>query len=650
LDSPGILEFDQLTLIASQICNVPICLVSLVDESRQWFLSKKGISVSEASRDWAFCTHTILQDEVFIVPDASADDRFSDNPLVTGDPKILFYAGVPIISPDGFPIGTLCVIDQVRRELTIDQQNALRALANQARKVLELRCLVAKYRDELLRVLFKNTAIENLQEGVILQDDKLAVKDFNEAALSTLGLTAEQMSRKTSHDPDWLAVHLDGTPMHHSERPAVRALATGKKQTQVTLGVNTSPHGLKWLRINATPLYLDGSEKPTHVVSCLSDVTDLVKSREEVATKQRALRRLINGIPSLIGHWSRDLLNLNSNTGYTSAFGFHPDEITGMHMKTLLGEKAFQENLSYITKVLNGESQTFEKTVRDFNDDTRNILINYIPEYENSEVVGFYVVSNDVTTVKLLEQERNQMAAKVIETAKMSTLGEMAGGIAHEINTPLAIIIAKAQMLIEDGASTDTGADHIVGELKKIKKTAEKIAKIVRGLRLFSRNSELDPTEVTTVKSMVDATLDLCRERMHVASIQLKVHENLVAHVDVRSTEFCQVLMNLISNSIDGVSNLDERWIEIRCATSDGTVCLEVIDSGLGIAPEVAAKMMNPFFTTKEIGKGTGLGLSISKGIIENHGGKFWYDSKFPNTKFVIEMPLAKAVLKAFVA
>lgn len=131
--------FDDLTDLAAHICEAPIALISLVDENRQWFKSRVGTSLKETSRDISFCAHAILQNGLFVIADATKDPRFRDNPIVTGPPKVRFYAGVPLKSPDGYALGTLCILDKKPKRLCPEQKRALMVLARHVETQLELR-------------------------------------------------------------------------------------------------------------------------------------------------------------------------------------------------------------------------------------------------------------------------------------------------------------------------------------------------------------------------------------------------------------------------------------------------------------------------------------------------------------------------------
>jgi GAF domain-containing protein len=152
LDTKSEQAYDDITTLAAHICGVPMAMISLVDEFRQWFKSKVGLEQQQTPREVAFCAHAILDNKPFIIRDASRDKRFADNALVTGEPYIRFYAGIPLFNPEGLALGTLCVIDREPRRLSADQQKALQALSRQVMALLELRRVAARLADTLAHV------------------------------------------------------------------------------------------------------------------------------------------------------------------------------------------------------------------------------------------------------------------------------------------------------------------------------------------------------------------------------------------------------------------------------------------------------------------------------------------------------------------
>lgn len=151
LDTPPEQAFDDVVHLASVICSTPIALVTLVDETRQWFKAKVGVAVQSTPREMAFCAHAILDAGPFVVPDARSDPRFADNPLVTGDPRIRFYAGAPLVTPRGIRLGTLCVIDRTPRVLSAAQMHALEALSRVVVTQLEFRRVASSLAEALER-------------------------------------------------------------------------------------------------------------------------------------------------------------------------------------------------------------------------------------------------------------------------------------------------------------------------------------------------------------------------------------------------------------------------------------------------------------------------------------------------------------------
>ena len=225
----------------------------------------------------------------------------------------------------------------------------------------------------------------------------------------------------------------------------------------------------------------------------------------------------------------------------------------------------------------------------------------------------------------------------------MVILGEMSNGLAHELNTPIAVILARAEMLeIKLKKNFELTPQTLLESIEIIIKASNRISFIIKGLKQFTRNDVHDPLTKNLVSSIVHDTLIFCESKFKSSNINLNIFlpEN-ETEINCRPSQISQVLLNLLNNAYDAIKELDDKWINLEVKTNDGFCIISVKDSGPGIPPHVREKLMQPFFTTKEIGKGTGLGLSTSKGILESHHGSFYLASDTTNTTFVMKIPLS---------
>jgi signal transduction histidine kinase len=252
------------------------------------------------------------------------------------------------------------------------------------------------------------------------------------------------------------------------------------------------------------------------------------------------------------------------------------------------------------------------------------------------------IVDKRTAELKESQQRITEQQQKLVHSSKMSSLGEMAGGVAHEINTPLSIISMRVEQLEESLAEGDFDPEYYKKNLEAIKNTNDRIAKIVKGLSFFARDGHKGNTQPTTLLSIIDDTLSFCSEKFKHNDVQLIFdRSNPCAQlaVDCRAVEISQVILNLLNNAYDALEFVDPKWVKIDIKNLDDFIEVSITDSGSGIPMDVQEKILQPFFTTKEVGKGTGLGLSISKGIVEEHRGKFFIDNSSTNTKFVVHLP-----------
>lgn len=257
------------------------------------------------------------------------------------------------------------------------------------------------------------------------------------------------------------------------------------------------------------------------------------------------------------------------------------------------------------------------------------------------QATGIFGTIQDLTAQFTLKQLLVNQQMKLMANAKMVSLGEMAGGISHEINNPLAIILGKMGLLQRQLQKDPPQLDPVKlkESVETVIRTTHRIAKIIEGLRNFAKSSEGDPFKTVALNDVLQGAMDLCRKRFENHSVVLTVECPADLQIECRSTQISQALLNLLTNSFDAVQPLQDRWIHVHVTDGGANVLLRITDSGLGIPPSIAEKMLHPFFTTKPVGQGTGLGLSIANGLFQEHQGSLQYDSKHPHTSFVIEIP-----------
>lgn len=381
------------------------------------------------------------------------------------------------------------------------------------------------------------------------------------------------------------------------------------------------------------PLY-DAKGEINGVGGVSTDITDLVHEREDSGI----LRKMIESSNDGFGYCAFDLKPIYLNRYLTDKLGWSLDQ-----------ENVFShftpESLDRIThealpRILN-EGLPWEGEVEvDLRDapsgEPLPVYLKMFCSYRDDgkpNYIGFFAVD---------QKQKKITEIALLQNAKMASLGEMAAGVAHEVNNPITIIHGTAALMKRAVANGELNSVKITSALERIERTALRISKIIRGLRTFSRSGQNDPFQPTSLSQIFDDTIDLCQERFRNHAIDLRVDSVPDTLLRCRPTQIAQVLLNLLSNAADAVTSAKEKWIQIKFSTTANQhMRISITDSGPGIPEHVRTRVMEPFFTTKAPGSGTGLGLPISQGILEEHGGSLSIDPDSPHTCFVIEIPLS---------
>jgi diguanylate cyclase (GGDEF)-like protein/PAS domain S-box-containing protein len=329
LDTPDEERFDRLVRLAAAALDMPIALVSLVDERRQWFKARVGLAVRETPREMAFCGHAILQpSETLVVADTWSDPRFADNPLVVGDPSIRFYAGRVMCDAGGQALGTLCVIDRRPREFDAHHDQVLTDLAHLVERELNVtdrdEVVVALERSERSKAILLDT----LAEGLVVQDRDGRIVEWNRAATRLLGLSDDELGARTSIDPRWRAVRADGSPWPGDTHPAMEALGTGAPVCDQTMGVHRSDGSLVWLRVNSRPIR-DRGGNVTSVLTVFADIAAEFDSARASETMALRLRQAVDSSGIGTALLAADGTTLFVNQAYSNIIGVPHSQILG---------------------------------------------------------------------------------------------------------------------------------------------------------------------------------------------------------------------------------------------------------------------------------------------------------------------------------
>jgi PAS domain S-box-containing protein len=369
------------------------------------------------------------------------------------------------------------------------------------------------------------------------------------------------------------------------------------------------------------------------------------KITEKHELSENLCHELIDGMGkiSMIAIIDKNRNIVFANELFLNSTGYSKDEAVGNSIKIMRSNYHPAEFYDQVWQTIN-DGKTWAGEIRNKKKDGEPIWTKTFIMPIRNQAGNFVVFQFDITEEKLFHEAMLQEQLKTIHIDRLAVLGEMAGGISHEINNPLTAItgmLTMTEQFIKKGDFTNKEiTDKELTRISKIQTHAFRIKRIVDALKEFTRNGEnSEIRETTNLQHIIDVIHDLNYEKLLGKGITFTTDiKDFNLKCNIAQIE--EVVATLVNNSVDAIDELESRWIKICTATNGDYLDISVIDSGNGIPDSIALKLMQPFFTTKEVGKGTGLGLSIAKSIIENHGGKLFIDTNSANTKFVVRLPL----------
>jgi PAS domain S-box-containing protein len=393
-----------------------------------------------------------------------------------------------------------------------------------------------------------------------------------------------------------------------------------------------------WASLNASVLH-DQEGRPSYGMGMIEDITERKRAEEELRAVNQRLSLATQS--ASMGVWEWDV---------STELAIWDDrlfQIFGIPKKSPVAREDWERRIhpddlykieGFMANVFGGKTQeSAEYRIIRPDGSLRHISVSGGPLLDNNgRIISMIGIAVDIT-------ERKQMQLAIEASSRLSSLGMMAGGVAHEINNPLSVIHAMASDLVE-AVATDgpVQADMVARKAAIIRETAERIARIVKSLRQISREGSGDMFHPASLNKIVADTLEICRAKFKAHGVELLLPDNMPeTSIPCREVQIEQALLNLLQNAFDAVVDQHgERWVRLTVQPGRDSVVISVLDSGPGIPRELRSRLMEPFFTTKPVGKGTGLGLSLSKTIAEDHGGRLEYDEDHGRTRFSLVLPV----------
>jgi PAS domain S-box-containing protein len=397
-----------------------------------------------------------------------------------------------------------------------------------------------------------------------------------------------------------------------------------------------------WILDRGEVVLWSAEGKPLRMVGAHTDVTAQKRVEQQLREQERRTAALTQLAPVGIYHADETGRCLYVNETWCAITGLTPEEALGsgwvrsMHPDDL--EAVFCEWRRFLHEGgpfhLGFRFVTPDGTIRHVMSRASRLI------GERGEMIGAIGTVLDVTSEHAQEEALTAQRAQMTASSRLAALGEMAAGLAHELNTPLAVMSLTVEQLLAQAQRGVVPPDRLDRGLLRLESTLGRVTRIIKSLRSFARDGEGDAPEEVVLSGFTEDVLSFCRERILNHGVRLNVRlPEPGARAWLSTTQLAQVLLNLLNNAHDAVFGQELAWIEVSAEGVAGGVRFEVSDSGPGVPEALRERIFEPFFTTRAVGQGTGLGLPISKGLVERMGGSLRLDTAAPHTRFVVELP-----------